>query len=53
MSVDAVTRTLATGVSLEVTGALSETVWSDLTEEAELGDCPSSSLGLFVTPSGV
>lgn len=47
------TGTLGTGVSLEVTGALSEAVWSDLTEDAELGDNPSSSLGLLGAPSGV
>lgn len=29
---------------LQVTGAFSEAAWSDLTEDAELGDCPSSSL---------
>lgn len=29
---------------LQVTGALSEAIWSDLTEDAELGDSPSSSL---------
>lgn len=38
---------------MEVTGALSEAVWSDLTEDAELGDWPSSSLGLLEDPSGV
>lgn len=29
---------------LQRTGVFSGTVWSDLTEDAELGDCPSSSL---------
>lgn len=29
---------------LQVTGAFSEAAWSDLAEDAELGDCPSSSL---------
>lgn len=52
-SFEVVTGILGTGVSLEVTGALSEAIWSDLTEDAELGDSPSSSLGLFEAPSGV
>lgn len=50
---EVVTGTLGAGVSLDVTGALSEAVWSDLTDDAELGDCPSSSLGLLEAPSGV
>lgn len=29
---------------LHETGAFSEAAWSDFTEDAELGDCPSSSL---------
>lgn len=29
---------------LQVTGAFSDATWSDLTEDAEPGDCPSSSL---------
>lgn len=36
-----------------VSGALSDDVFSDLTEDAELGDWMSSSLGLLETPSGV
>lgn len=38
---------------MDVIGGLSEAVCSDLTEDAELGDCPSSSLGLLEAPSGV
>lgn len=33
-----------TGDNLQVTGDFSEAAWSDLTDDAELGDCPSSSL---------
>lgn len=52
-STEVVTGTLVTEVSLEVTGALSEAAWFDLSEDTELGDCPSSSLGLLEAPSGV
>lgn len=52
-SVEVGTGTLGTGVSLEAAGGLSEAVCSDLTEDAELGDCPSSSLGRLEAPSGV
>lgn len=52
-SEEMVTGTLVTGVDLEVLGALSEATWSDLTEDAELGDWLSSSLGFLEALSGV
>lgn len=52
-SVEVVAGALGTGVGFKMADSLSEVVRSDLTEDAELGDCPSSSLGLLDTPSGV